>query len=196
MARLRLLAGVAALLAAAGCLSVGGGSRPTRFYLLSSLAPAQGGAGRASLALGVGPVELPAHLNRPQIVTRVDGNRLELGEFDRWGEPLRDNLTRVLADDLSALLGTDRVWTHPWRRSRAVDYRVRVQVERFAAGPDLRVQLRCRWTLGDSAGRPLASRLSRIEVPLTSLTDYAVVVEAMSRSVEALAREIAAAIPE
>lgn len=195
MARLRLLAGLATLLAAAGCLSLGGGSRPTRFYLLSSLAPDEVTVASGSPILGVGPVELPAHLNRPQIVTRVGGNRLELGEFDHWGEPLRDNLTRVLADDLAVLLGTDQVWTYPWRRPAAVDFRIRVDVERFAAGPDPRVHLRCRWTLSDAAGRRLVTRLSRLEVPVTSLTDYAAVVEAMSRGVEALAREMAEAVP-
>jgi len=195
MLRLRLLAAGLALLATAGCLSLGGGSRPTRFYLLSSLAPDEV-AGSGSLSLGVGPVELPTHLDRPQIVTRVDGNRLELAEFDHWGEPLRANLTRVLADDLAVLLGTERVWTYPWRRAASVDYQIRVEVERFAAGPDLRVQLRGRWTLSDGAGRALETRMSRLEVPVGSLTDYAAVVEAMSRSVEGLAREIAAAIPE
>jgi uncharacterized lipoprotein YmbA len=196
MARLRLLAGGVTLLAAAGCLSLGGGSRPTSFYLLSSLDPGEVVIGSDAVSLGVGPVELPAHLDRPQIVTRAEGNRLELAEFHHWAEPLRDNLTRVLADDLSVLLGTDRVWTYPWRRAAEVDYRVRVEVERFAAGPDPEVHLRGRWILSDAGGRPLATRRSSLRVPVSSLSDYAAVVEAMSRSVEELAGQMAAAIRE
>lgn len=194
MARLRVLAGTATLLAAVGCLSVGGDSRPTSFYLLSSLDSSGIAAGADAVSVGVGPVELPAHLDRPQIVTRADGNRLELAEFHHWAEPLRDNLTRVLADDLAVLLGTDRVWTYPWRRAAGVDYRIRVEVERFAAGPDPQVHLRCRWTLADAGGRPLTTRLTSLSVPVSSLSDYAAVVEAMSRGVEELAGEMAAAI--
>jgi uncharacterized lipoprotein YmbA len=198
MARVRLLGLAGMLVAAAGCLSLGGGSQPTTFYLLSSLAASPPGAVEAQrgISIGLGPLELPAHLNRPQIVTRGDGNRLELADFHNWGEPLRANLGRVLAEDLSVLLGTDRVWTYPWPRSAALDYRIRVDVERFAAGPDPNVHLRCRWTLADPAGRPLQTRLSRIDVPVASLQDYGAIVEAMSRSVEALAREMAAAVVE
>jgi uncharacterized protein len=199
MARLRLLGLAGVLVAAAGCLSLGGsGSQPTTFYLLSSVARDQSGAveSQRGTSIGLGPLAIPAHLNRPQIVTRAEGNRLELAEFQNWGEPLRANLGRVLAEDLSVLLGTDRVWTFPWPRSAALDYRIRVDVERFAAGPDPNVHLRCRWTLADPAGQPLKTRLSRIDVPVASLQDYAAIVESMSRSVEALARELAAAIVE
>ncbi len=189
------LALVAPLLALAGCLALGGGSRSTTFYLLSSLASGDPGAPESGrgLAVGLGPLAIPAHLDRPQIVTRADGNRLELAEFHNWGEPLRDNLSRVLAENLSVLLATDRVWTYPWRRSAPIDYQIRVDVERFAAGPDPNVHLRCRWALTDAAGRALETRLSRIDVP-AALEDYGAIAEAMSRSAEALAREMATAV--
>lgn len=198
MARLRLTTLLAALALGTGCLSLGGDSHPTTFYLLTSLAsgPLSADGVRPGVSVGVGPVSIPAHLNRPQIVTRAEGNRLELAEFHNWGEPLRANLGRVLAGDLSTLLGTDRVWTYPWPRSAEIDYRIRVDVERFAAGPDPNVHLRCRWTLTDPAGRPLQTRLSQLDVPVVSLTDYPALVEAMSRSVEALAREMASAVVE
>ena len=56
--------------AAAGCAT----SPPSRFYLLTPIAQ-EGSASGASttdqrIAIGVGPVDLPDYLNRPQIVTR------------------------------------------------------------------------------------------------------------------------------
>lgn len=187
---------LAPLLALGGCLALGGGSTPTTFYLLSSLAAANAepAASAAGVAIGVGPVEVPAHLNRPQIVSRAEDNRLQIADFHNWGEPLRDNLTRVLAEDLSALLATERVFTYPWRRSTPIDYRVRVDVSRFAAGPDPNVHLRCRWTLADAAGKTLQTRVSRIDEAAT-LGDYDSIVGAMSRAAAALARELAAAVP-
>ena len=34
------------------------------------------------------PLDLAGYLDRPQVVIRVDGNRLHLADYDRWGEPL------------------------------------------------------------------------------------------------------------
>ena len=45
---------------------------------------------------------------------RVAQNRFDLSENDRWAEPLDENLTRVLAKNLSVLLRTDRIVVYPW----------------------------------------------------------------------------------
>jgi hypothetical protein len=189
-----------ALLLLPGCVDLGGlggPSRPTTFYLLSSLVSddpeALADASPDGPAVGVGPVELPAHLNRPQIVTRAEDNRLDLAEFQKWGEPLREGFTRVLAEDLAVLLKTQRVVAYPWSRRTPIDHRLRVDVLRFSAGPGDAVQLRCRWTLYDGKGRPAATRVTQVSEP-APVGDYDAVVAAMSRTVEALAREVAQTI--
>ena len=62
--------------------------------------------GRRCLSFGIGPIKIPEYLNQPKIVTRKGPNELTLAEFDRWAERLKDNLTRVLAKNLSNLLCT------------------------------------------------------------------------------------------
>lgn len=199
MTRLYRFALLAAPLALAGCVGLAGSSRPTTFYLLSSLASGNpgvsAGASAGGVAVGVGPVDVPAHLNRPQIVTRAEDNRLELADFHNWGEPLRANFGRVLAENLSVLLATERVFVYPWARSVPIDYRLRVKVTRFAAGPDASVHLRCRWTLADGTGRTLHTRVSRVD-EAAALGDYDAIVAGMSRSLESLAREVAGAVQE
>src|SRR5262245_63349391 len=108
-ALLALVLATAAL--AAGCL---GGSAPTRFYVL---APVDGAAvaGERPLAIGIGPVSVAGYLDRPQIVTRPAADKIDLGEFDQWGEPLRDGITRVLAEDLARQLPGAKISTFPWR---------------------------------------------------------------------------------
>ena len=76
-ARFAALALGAALLALAGCAE----TSPTTFYILSSLPPAADespATARNKLSLGVGPVTLPAYLNRPQVVSLASANRLQL----------------------------------------------------------------------------------------------------------------------
>ena len=69
-----------------------GTSTPARFYVLTSVAAdgesADGAATDAwsGPALGVGPVQLPEHLMRSQIVTLKGDNELVLADFDLWDE--------------------------------------------------------------------------------------------------------------
>jgi hypothetical protein len=182
---------VALLVVLGGCL--GGGSPPSRFYLLSPL-PVPEAAAASGVAIGVGPVAIPDYLNRAQIVTRTGENQLELAEFDRWAEPLQKNLSRVLVLNLSTLLSTDRVALHPWNRSTPMDYQVIVDVGRFEAGRDGRASLLARWTIVAGTDRKiLLMRKSTFSEPIAP-DGYEATVASMSRLVGALSREIAAEI--
>ena len=96
----------------AGCVGTNP-SQPARFYMLSptndTKTPAQANIGEGRITIGIGPVEIPEYLNRAQIVTRVSPTELKLAEFDRWAEPLNNNFSRVLAENLTSLLYNDPV---------------------------------------------------------------------------------------
>ena len=82
---------------------------PARFYMLSDLRGAsEAGAPMATqspcLTLGIGPIEMPDYLDRPQIVTQLGPNELHLGDFDQWAEPLGKTFMRTLSDNLASLL--------------------------------------------------------------------------------------------
>src|SRR5215831_18260018 len=148
------------LLGLYGCAS----SPPTRFYVLPSLTGAETAppAAQRELTIGVGPVTLHPYLDRPQIVTRASPARLVLGEFDQWGAPLHDSVTRSLAEHLSLLVLTDRVVLHPWSRTTVPDYQVTVDVLQFDAGPGGEVILAARWQILNADGQVLIIRQSRL----------------------------------
>src|SRR5262245_66066254 len=105
--RLAVMILVASLLGLGACAST-----PSRFYILNALTASDtmaATAGEQGPVIGVGPIMLPKYLDRPQIVTRASRNQLTLGEFDRWAEPLQDNVTSVLAENLARLIPTDPV---------------------------------------------------------------------------------------
>jgi len=81
-------------------------SPPTRFY---ELVPIAGEDVGSPIAVRVDAVTIPASHDRPQIVTAAGGPARALAEFDRWIEPLDEGIQRVLALDLAARLGEDRV---------------------------------------------------------------------------------------
>ncbi|MEE9521960.1 MAG: PqiC family protein [candidate division NC10 bacterium] len=180
-----------------GCAS----TPPTRFYVLnqlpSSKAEHQAAATEHGLAIGVGPVELPQYLHRPQIVTRGSGNKLHLSEFDRWAEPLERNVPRILAENLSVLLSTDRVAVFPWERSTPIDYQVAVKITRFGGRLGGESSLVARWSVmrvkGKKGKEVLMTRRSTFR-ELADGQDYEATTSAMSRTLADLSREIAAEI--
>jgi len=184
-----LAAAIAGLLLAA-CAQ----TQPSRFYTLSGLPDdAAPTAASSDLAIGVGPISLPNYLDRPEIVRRTTPNQFQLAEFDRWGEPLGDVFPRVMAENLSDLLATDRVSLLPQRRATTIDYQVEVQVTRFDAevgGPAI---LAARWEMFDNDGKSLVVKRSTFTETVDG-EDYGAVATAMSRTIATLSREIATAI--
>jgi len=183
-------------LALAGCLSPR--KDDSKFFVLSPLT-ADGAAPRVTTAasrpliLGVGPVQLPAYLDRQEVVTRVAPNRLDLSPIDRWAQPLDTNFTQVLAQDLSSAVGTQQVTFYPWYRSTHVDYQVRVDVYSFEANSNSTVDMTAHWQIFDGDGKLLTARDSSFNEPIQSGQPGAQAA-AMSRIVARLSQEIAATI--
>ena len=90
-----------------GFLVLGGCSSPEpRFYVLSGASVDRSPhdfKGR-EVAIGVGPMDFPDYLDRPQIVTRSGQNEIFVADFDRWAEPLKANAIQCLTEDLSNYL--------------------------------------------------------------------------------------------
>ena len=88
-------------------LAAGCASPASRFYTLSAAtAPT---TTSSNLSIVVGPVSVPAVVDRPQIVVTTGPNQVRPEEFNRWAAPLQNSIARVVAENLVAMLGTPRV---------------------------------------------------------------------------------------
>lgn len=183
---------IAALVALlAGCAA----TPPSRFYMLGPLAAdaAAQPAGRPA-AVGVGPVELPKYLDRPQIAVRSGAHELLYSETHRWAEALRDNVTEVLAENLALLVPTDKVAIYPWGRSTTIDYQVVIEISRFDADAGGYVVLSANWRLYREDSREVVAQHKSAVTEPTAGAGYPEIVAAQSRALAALSREIAAAV--
>lgn len=187
------------------CLFVLGGcasSKEARFYSLNPLTasgdlpgsvPAEQG-----IAVAIGPVAIPDYLSRPQILTRSSPRELKLAEFERWAGSLEEDISRVLAENLSVLLSKDHVTVLRWGRDAypfPAEYRVGVDVMRFEGAIGESVTLAARWSVfREEDKKILSARESNVREPVEG-QDYDALVGAMSRALATLSREIAAAIP-
>lgn len=179
------------LLLIVGCSSTG----MPRYYLLNEL-PGETITGQPCFSLGIGPVKLPEYLNRPQIVTRAGTNELILGQFDRWGEPLADTFSRVLAENLGKLLCVKSVAFHPWKASTRIDYRIEAEVMRMDGNLGKEAFLEIWWSISRGGEKKvLLSRQSRFKESVLT-NDYEGLVQAQSRLLANFSREVAGAIKE
>ncbi len=184
-------------LALAGCL--GGPSGPTNFYMLSPLSPSQAGTAAASaegrIRIGLVTVVVPEYLNRNEIVVNLDNTVYRLAEFNQWAEPLNNNLTRVLEENLTNLLRGDSIDVFLASDSSIpADYRLEVDVLRLDGNLGGQVALISQWALLETEeGGLMLMRRSEYQELAADQTVKELVL-AQSRVIENLSRDIAAAI--
>ncbi len=157
--------------AAAACNPLAPQPDRTEYFVLSPTAEsgAASTASTARLALGVGPIKFPDYLKRPGVVTRDGADRLLVSDEKRWGEPLDHNFESVLCQNLSQILGTEKIITYPWYSDTHIDYQVEVRVFRFEASADGHSDMTAVWTIRDGRdGRELASEVSTAHSPVQS----------------------------
>jgi len=163
-------------------------SSPARFYTLNATAAPSAAASKLSVA--VGPVSIPTGLDRPQIVVSTSANQVTLDDFNRWASPLQDNLARVVAEDLVALLGTPRVTLFPQALSADADYRVQIEIRNFESAPGKSASLDAVWTVRRAKdGKTETGRTSVREK--VDDNGYEALAAAHSRGVARLSQDIA-----
>ena len=170
----------------------------SKFYLLTPTAdtaapttptaPTQSTSG--DFTIGLGPIKLPPYLDRPEIVTRMAPNRLELSKEDRWGESIQNGFTRAMERNLAAQTGVV-VIIFPWYNTVHVDMQVQIDVYRFETDAQGTATLSAKWTILDSTGKNI---LYTVESHLTQPSkpgDMTEAAAALSRTIGDLSGQIA-----
>jgi len=169
-----------------------------RFFTLTPVHGTPVGAPATSsgvaLVFGLGPITLPAYLDRNEVAIRVSPTEVRYADIDRWAAPLPTNVAAVLQQNLSSLLGNPRVIVFPWPHEAPVSYQIEVTFLRFDVSVSGQTELQARWAIK-------ASRQDRyLMLRETSLTrsgpanDTPAGVVALSTLLGELSEDIAAAL--
>ena len=188
MLRCITIVAICALVAlAVGC----GSTPPSRFYTLAATAtPA---ASPSTLSIVVGPVSVPAVVDRPQIVVSTGPNQVRLDEFNRWASPLQSDIARVVAENLTAMLGTAQVTLSTLASGADSGYRAVIEVQRFESAPGEAATLNALWTVRRTKdGRTETGRTTVREVAQDK--GYDALAAAHSRALARLSQDIADAV--
>jgi uncharacterized lipoprotein YmbA len=169
----------------------------TKFYILSPLVhpvvEKRNEKEKKCKIIGVGPLQLPEYLDRPQIVTRLSPNELRLGELDNWAEPLKDNISRVLAENISRLICTEDVVVFPWKSSSLVDYQIDINIVRLDGKLGGKATLSTRWDITDRYGKSILMTKTQYTESVTEVT-YSALVAAYSRLIADFSQDIVHAL--
>lgn len=167
-------------------------SPPEQDFTLSVEAPAQPVRAMPDASVAVAAARVPEMYDRPQLVVRASDNRVRLLEQQRWAEPLKSGIPRVVAADLGRLLGTAHTTAYPAAESRGTGYRVALDVQRFDATPGQGADVDIAWRVhrlpdgGVREGRTTAHEAASGE--------YESLIAAQSRALATVSRDIAQAI--
>ncbi len=179
---------VATLLAALlfGCRS----SPPKRFYVLDAI-PGQPSSPGPTSPLQIASVNIPAALDRQEMVRESAPDALQISDVHRWGAPLADMVQNVLTRDLIERLPAGKVIL-PRAGAPAGAYEITVDILEFNSDAKGHVVLDGGWSLfrlGSDA--PIMGRHVTFDAQ-ASPGDYAAQAQAMSRLLGRLADDIAA----
>jgi len=171
----------------AGCAT----SPASKFYTLSAVQNVEQSSNAAQVAIAIDPITVPELVDRSQIVTKLDANRVSIDEFARWAEPLKSQIPRVLAADLAQFIPGAIVSTYPQRVDNNA-YRVSVDVQSFDASTNGAVTLAVIWSVrAPNRGERVSGRSVVHET--ADGPGYDALVKAHSRALASVASDIATA---
>ena len=175
---------------------VGCGSSPKETYYTLSAAAAMDGAapvtGESAYSIAVGPITLPESVDRPQLVLRVGPNEVTFVELHRWAGSLRNEIPRIIAENLAGYLHVRQVAAYPQSAGDNAEYRVLVDIQRFDSTLGESVTIDALWSVKRQSDG--VARTGRSTARESSGGNYDAVVAGHSRALATVSRDIAEAI--
>jgi uncharacterized lipoprotein YmbA len=189
--RAALAAALAIAELAVGCSALSRQADTTKYFVLTPLAVSdRTTAGGFDRSVGVGPLAIPDHLDN-YLVTSLADEEITISDTDRWGEPLREAVSRVLRRNFIALLGTERISAYPWDPKAPPDLAVKMELLKFQRTTKGTAEIAARWSIERGADRaPVSTKETSISQPIRG-TDSRAAVAALSAALCELSRQIA-----
>ncbi len=128
-----------------------GSSPPIQKYILTPSieydTETLSGKENTEITIGIGSIEFSEYLKRPEIVSFKGNNELNVDQFNRWAEPLEKNFERVLIENLSRLIPTNRIYIFPWQEEEPNSFQISIVVNEFGMRSDSSLVLDARWSV-------------------------------------------------
>ncbi|MDD1617378.1 MAG: hypothetical protein CG439_2516 [Methylococcaceae bacterium NSP1-2] len=171
---------------------------PTNFYTLEALNQPVGSSTTSAKKrlIGLGPLSLPALVDRKQIVTRDENNAIQMAEFHQWAAPLKDNVLSVLSKNMAALQPNVIVRAYPWSVYGEMDYRVIIDISRFDSQLGKSANLEANWVIMEEKNHTIIGNgQTNIQQPLND-ANYQTIVQAQNKLLSEFSRQLSVALQQ
>lgn len=166
-------------------------SEPSKFYVLNPIRTATTIKRHISYNVGLEKIQLAQYLQQPQIVTRKTNHQLHLDEFNRWAEPLKENIQQVLKSNLEYQLKNATVVRYPWRASLQPSYIIEVSISKFDTNTQGRSLLQANIKIKSKEGKIITAFTNKKYITQTTPNNYNSIVAGMNRNLTRLSNNIA-----
>ncbi len=177
-----------------------GTTAPSKFYMLSSLPLSseklQINNDQNRISIEIDLNDIPAYLNKPQMIVRINSNEIKLEEYHRWAETVKDSFPKIIADNLISLLSSEKFLVFAQNRIVSSDYQIIFNVNQFDGTPGETVSLIAQWAIFNNKNKKIVlTQHSDINVK-TEGDGFDKLAAAQSKALEILSRQISSAIEE
>jgi uncharacterized protein len=192
-------------------LVVGCSSPKPTFYSFNSAPIPQVTSAANSTRIMVGPVTLPAMVDRPQLVLQNANNTVQVYEYHRWANTLKGDVGDVIASNVAQVLAISNVWNFAQSTQTNFDYQIFVDVQNIDTKLGGSVEVDVLWTIKSAPITKPSSKISTLSTSSGALakpimgrslvqeqvtgSGFEAVVAAQSRAFAKVGKEIARSIP-
>jgi uncharacterized protein len=168
-------------------------SPPKHFYVLDPIPAQQRSSTATGTLVQVAAVNIPASLDRQEMVREAATGSLQISDINRWGAPLADMAQNVLTRDLTERLPAGAVLPPRTNAPRGT-FEITVDLLQFGRDTSGNVVLDGGWALYSlGSDTPVMHRQVKLS-EAAGVGDYASQAQAMSRLLGRMADDIAGSL--
>jgi len=180
------------LISLTGCAS-----KPSTYYLLNPAympKTSKSKVVKPIFYLGIGDINIPKYLSQPEIVTRTSTHEIKKAEFNRWAEPLQQNIERVLMTNITSSMPKVQLEQYPWPRTLTVKYRIDVNISEFDTNNNGLSILNVEWQISDGTTQKVLYKHLSVYRQQAHSENYQDIVIAMNQNLDKLSQAIVASV--
>ena len=153
----------------------------------------------SNVYINIAAVTIIEVVDRPQLVIKLDPNQVQILEQQRWAQPLKNEIGRVVAKNLSTLLNTHHVTNYPTSSmntnlsSNLIAYKVLLNVQQFESNIGKNVVVTVNYSVRKMTDNQVYSDTITNTQKITG-ENYSDLVEAHNKALGIISHEIAIAI--
>lgn len=158
----------------ASCIQIGSTPQPINYYLLETISKVPETHPEVRLDIHLELINFPEYLDQLQIVTKNSDNGILFSDSERWAEPIRENLIRVIRENIAMIIPNSTISVGPWERSTENAIKVELLFNQFSGKLGKYAHTDIRWRMSHGGGQTSQGRFTDLQTIGDNFQDFVV----------------------